>query len=116
MNMELDEERLRSASNWYEALQRQVFLMRRQARMLDDGDTWFDDGANACQRAMRLWREEKELREDDIAELQSRIAAIEEDIRDRVAWQLEQESAADGWQEVARALREEKDPEQWLDW
>jgi hypothetical protein len=110
------EERLRTASSWYEALQKQVILMRREARLFDDGDTYFSNGANACQRAMDIWREEEERAKEQIEELEKRIAAIKDDIKITVGKRLETESDEDGWQEVARVLKEESDPEWWLNW
>ena len=113
---EAHEERLRTASSWYEALQKQVILMRREAGLFDDGDTYFSSGANACQRAMDIWREEEERAKEQIKAFEKRIAAIKNDIKVAVGERLAEESDEDGWQEVARALKEESNPEWWLNW
>lgn len=110
------EERLRTASTWYEALQKQVTLMRREASLLDDGDTYFYSGADACQRAMDIWREEEGELAGQIKELEGQIAALKDGVKVRVGQRLAAESDNDGWQEVARELQEEDDPEQWLNW
>jgi len=113
---EIQEERLRTASTWYEALQKQIILMRREANLFDDGDTYFSSGANACQRAMDIWREEEKGCQGVIEELEKQIAAIKDNIKVSVGERLATESEEDGWQEVARVLQEETDPEWWLNW
>ena len=110
------EERLRTATTWYEALQKQATLMGREACLFDDEDTYFSGGAAACRRAMEIWREEEGRLAEQIKALESKIAALKDDVRICVGERLAEESDNEGWQEVARALQEEDDPEWWLNW
>jgi hypothetical protein len=111
------EEQLRTASNWYQALVNQATLLSREASIfVDECSSYFSDGADACSRALELWREEEEKRQKEIEALEQQIATIKAEIKVAVGERLAQESNTEGWREVARALREEDNPQRWLNW
>lgn len=119
------EERLRYAETWKEALSKQAYLMDREQNavffgdpLYDDEDTYFSSGADACRRALEIWKEEEVEAKGAIAELQARIQAIKDQIRVNVGKKLAEESDLDGWQSVASALYgdEYEGPSDWLYW
>jgi len=79
-------------------------------------DNFFPQAVRACKRASALWTEEKAKRQPEVDILLAWIKAIEEEIRYAVADRLKAERNTDGWLFVADTLRDEDDPEVWLNW
>jgi len=113
------EQHLRTATSWREALHNQAILLDREAETdgdLDENDTFFIDGAEACRRALKLWTAVEATRQAEIDALTAKLAAIQEEIRQEVAVQLALENTRRGWTMVADALHTEDDYNHWLDW
>jgi len=113
------EESKRTASDWPEALRKQRHLYQCEVNQFtddDEPDDFFGPGAQACVRALELWAEEKQRREAAIAALQSQITALRAEVSQAVGDRLASECDAQGWLEVARALRSDEDPSDWLQW
>lgn len=111
----------RTASNWPECLQKQAYLMDREAHWDDDPDfkdDWFAPGADACRRALEIWHEVEPTKTEQIRQLEAAIQALRDSIRIEVAGKLEAESDSLSWKQVANALREYDDVscEMWLNW
>jgi hypothetical protein len=122
------EEAARSASNWPEALRKQISLFNKEIRieMKDPipgepaADPYFTSGVTACERAQVIWAEEEAKVQDAISVLQQQIQAIQDGMKKTVADRLEAEAPDGkeeriGWREVACAIREDN-PESWLNW
>jgi len=108
----------RTATSWPEALGKQATLFRREAaQWITDGDpdNLFGPGAQACDRALEIWKEIAAGKQAAIDELKAQIAAIQDSIRVETADRLEAESKIEGWRYVATALRTE-DMNRWLYW
>ena len=111
----------RTASTWPGALRRQADLFRRE--VYEDSeypDDFFGPGADACERALVIWKEVEAAKIEAIAELERQIQAIKDSIRLEVAERLEAESEGHrrGWKNVAGAIAQidEEDVSAWLDW
>lgn len=115
------------ASSWPEALQKQEALCRNEATLWWrnksnfeewDGDDFFGSSADACQRALEIWKEVEASKQPQIKALERQIEAINDDIRSQVADKLETENDTkqSGWRNVVKALRENEDFNEWLWW
>jgi predicted nucleic acid-binding Zn-ribbon protein len=111
------EERLHWADNWPDALRKQVVLCRREASYddVEDIDQFFSSTADACERALELWKAVAGKLQPEIDELEARIAAIRNEIPSHVANLLEEEMKIDAWKHVVDALRS-GDRRDFLDW
>jgi len=117
------EAQMRRAQDWPEALRKQITLMAREVaeeaadpEYVAEEGAWFTDATNACRKALTLWPVAQAARQAEIDELTDRLFAIQAEIRESVATQLEADNPDNsGWCHVAGALRE-NDPESWLDW
>lgn len=112
----------RHAESWPEALRKQMYLLRNEAIQwpgddIDFPDNYFGPGAEACQRALEIWKEVESANTAKIVELEAQIKAIRDGIKTQVADQLESEGndKPNGWRHVVAAIREE-DYNSWLEW
>jgi len=120
------ESRYRSARTWREALEKQVFLYRREANQypLIDEATGLDDfavSAEACTRACQIWDELAGIKQAEIEALEAKLEALRDSIRIEVAQRLRAETSGQlgsGSIEsfVIKSLLEGGDPEDWLNW
>lgn len=116
----------RHAGSWPEALRKQASLFRREANDWPasdpdfpiDPDTFFGPGADACERALEIWKEVEVAKKEQIAALEAQIQALRDSIRFEVSEKLEAEAVGkpQGWRHVAIAIRQDADPNRWLDW
>jgi hypothetical protein len=103
--------RRRTADNWEEALRKQATLLRHEAKdepydPNDPNDYFFTEGTQACERALILWKEAEQKVQPDIEELEKRIDALRESIRQSVVANLLLEDQRPGWKSLAFSLRE----------
>lgn len=115
------EHRRRHAETWPEALDKQEALFRQEAALADGyDDGFFAASADACKRALEIWREEEKGVEETIRSLEAEIAALRNNVRFAVADRLEEEGDRSGWGTVAGDLRNiEEEPgalSNWLYW
>lgn len=115
------ERNLRSANGWREAIQKQVYLMDREANQWDTpemgGDNYFRDSRDACKRALEIWPEVEAEIAPEIAELEARLEALRDGIRHKVSQRLMDEANnRSGWRLTASAIGNEEDYDRWLDW
>jgi hypothetical protein len=115
---ELHEERMRTATTWPEALQKQHYLMAQEALLWKDNppDNYFAPGANACTRAIEIWENIAKEKEQKRAQLKKQLADIDDEIRLETAKKLQTENKAPGWQEIARAIADNDDLNNFLYW
>lgn len=127
---ELYEERLRTAEDWEEAFGKQLVLLEReigwQRRNPIEGEPAVDPYFTACRdavvKAQQLWAVVKKEKQAEIEELQARIKAVRDGIKDEVAGRLEQacpesdsKDVISAWKGTATSIRKES-PENWLNW
>lgn len=115
-------EQYRTASTWPESLRKQAGLFRAEANQYPTDDPEFRDelfgpGAEACERALVIWKEVEPSKREQIEALEAQIEALKEGIKLEVADRLESEAEGKplGWKSVAGAIRDE-DPSDWLNW
>jgi hypothetical protein len=132
---------LRTADTWPEALRNQRCLFNREVKNELEADRkwgivnpapdpYFQDGADACSRALDLWKEIAPTKEErrsnlktQIAQLQEMLEAINDEIATEVGTQLLQEQNGtetkrlDGWRMIAHSMIDGVESfNNWLDW
>lgn len=110
---------MRQADDWPDALGRQVHLCRREVVSIG-ADTppeedYFEQIAQACERALVIWREVEASQEAAIEKLEEQIASIRENIRLEVADKLEAADPHREFSHVAAQLRNDE-LKSFLDW
>ena len=114
--------RAESVTTWPEAIHLQAQMYRNETRMFppEPGENdFFSEAADACDRALVLWREEYAKRADAISELETRIANLKAGVRHEVADRLKGETYGRvGWINVAKELAAapEDGMQDWLNW
>jgi hypothetical protein len=107
----------RQASDWPDALEKQIYLCSREVREGEDEtvDNFFGNTVAACEKALELWPEVASSKQAEIEELEKKIAAIRDDIRLEVAEKL---TAFDPRREFAQLAAQIHDNllEGFLDW
>lgn len=107
----------RTAETWPEALRKQMALFADEAaQWTDELDNYFGPGADACNRALEIWRQVESSKQAKITELRRQLEAVQDEIRLEVAKQLSSENNVSSWRHVANAIEENEDLENWLNW
>jgi hypothetical protein len=110
----------RTARSWPEALSKQANLLANEIGLDDPADgeagTCFTDGSAACRRATVIWSEEEDRRMPALEALRAQIDALMDEVRTATAARLAAESDRQGWKQVASALEQNVNLNQWLDW
>lgn len=111
----------RTARNWREAIQKQVYLFNREVNEWDTpergGDNYFRDSRDACKRGLEIWTQIEAGVQPEIEALEAKIKAIKEGIRQTVSDLLLVEAGGrPGWESTALAIGNEEDFNRWLDW
>lgn len=110
------EEQMRTASDWPEALQKNITLCQREcAGDNESGQEFWNANIAACETAIALWDDVEKSKQGEIEELERRLAAVRDSIKTEVADRLEKSDARREFKDVATALRDST-PSEFLYW
>lgn len=119
------EDWMRSASDWPEALAKQARLCRREVTneiamdkkfgLEAEPDEYFQQSANANEKALEIWQEVTAEKQSQIEELERHIEAVWDSVRGEVADKLRAVSSHTAWVGVAEAIRNDS-LDGYLDW
>ena len=106
----------RTADNWPDALQKQIGLCRREITGLageSDFDEFFENEAEACERALIIWRDVESVKALEADDLRARLLEIDSEIESEVAKRLEAENPK--YKNVAQQIQDGS-PSEFLNW
>jgi hypothetical protein len=108
---------MREASDWPDALNKQICLCRQEVSNGGDEDigNFFANNVAACEKAQEFWREIEASKHAIIEVFEQQIAALYETIRSEVADRLEGSDPRREFSDLASALRANQ-LSNFLDW
>jgi ABC-type taurine transport system substrate-binding protein len=108
----------RQADSWPEAFQKQARLCWREHNQfpedIDDHD-YFKETAQANEKALEIWRAVAASKKAELDELQKKIEAVWDSVRNEVADQLAQEGDHFTYKSTAETIRDDQ-LSGYLDW
>jgi len=108
----------RQADNWPEAFQKQANLCWKEHNAFpeqNETDDYFEKVAQANEKALEIWRAVSASKHAELDELQNKIEAVWDSVRNEVADKLAQESEHHTYKSTAEAIRDDQ-LSGYLDW